>query len=79
MIEPGQTYFACDGSGRRIRIAGLPMRIPGVWGYGTVRVETLTQDGAAVRQRSIKVAQLHTSAIARDGSPRRTGYVLEGQ
>ncbi|WP_329217303.1 hypothetical protein [Streptomyces microflavus] len=53
------------------------MTIPGVHGFGTVQVATLTEDGRETRQRSMKLNQLHTTAATRDGAPRRTGYVLE--
>lgn len=82
MIQPGQTYRSlsrrhpADGP-VRIKVVGEPRTIPGVYGFGTVRVVTITKGGRETRQRSVKLNQLHTTATTRDGKPRRTGYVLE--
>ncbi|MFD7109152.1 hypothetical protein ACFWAF_03045 [Streptomyces microflavus] len=82
-IQPGQTYRSVapipdhPGNYRYIKILGEPMTIPGVYGFGTVQVATLTEDGRETRQRSMKLNQLHATATTRDGVPRRTGYVLE--
>lgn len=54
------------------------MSIPGVYGFGSVSIVTLEEGGGEVRMRSIKVDQLHSSALTADGQPRRNGYVLEG-
>ena len=84
MIQPGQTYRSAspakDGTEprhRRIRIVGPPMSIPGVYGFGTIMIATLTENGDEVRPRHIPMKQLHTTATTRDGAPRRTGYILE--
>jgi hypothetical protein len=46
-------------------------------GYGKVPVATVTEDGREVRHRPLSADQLHDTALTRDGSPRRTGYVLD--
>ena len=81
-IQLGQTYRSAapapsDPSGRRIRIKVVSKPYPGYHGYGKVDIATLTTTGREVRRRSIETSQLHESATAPDGKPRRTGYVLE--
>ncbi|MFB7244598.1 hypothetical protein ACFCYX_19320 [Streptomyces populi] len=75
-IQPGQTYRACDGSGRRIRIVKDAPGYP-TWGWSKTTVETLLADGRGIRQRAIETTQLHESATTADGQPRLTGYALE--
>jgi hypothetical protein len=75
-IVPGQVYVSWDG-GRRIRIIGKPRSIPGTWGFGKVRVETVTDDGRGLRYRDIEMTSLHFSRFTKDGRLRQTGYILE--
>lgn len=83
MIKRGQVYRAIKASDsmpgahhRRIRITGEPMTTSGVYGYGTVRIATLTESGREVNFRSIKMDQLHTSSTTATGKERRNGYLL---
>jgi hypothetical protein len=77
-VQPGQTYLACDGSGRRIRIVKNAPGYP-AWGWSKTTVETLRANGSGIRQRAIETTQLHESPTTADGQHRRTGYALEQQ
>ncbi|TFI30153.1 hypothetical protein [Streptomyces sp. 4R-3d] len=80
MIQPGQTYRSADPrGGPRIKVVGEPISVAGLHNSGKVDVVTLTKDGREIRRRPIEVTQLHATATTRDGTPRRTGYVLEQQ
>ena len=79
-IKAGQIYESCqptfvvDGEPvhTRIRIVGAPD-----WTRtGKTTVATLTEDGRALRPRSLETSQLHASGTTRTGAPRRTGYRL---
>ncbi|TXJ78593.1 hypothetical protein E2C11_16430 [Streptomyces lavendulae] len=85
-IEPGQIYRSCqpvrsepEPRHIRIKVVGKPMTIPGVWGFGSVNIVTLTADGREIRRRAIECTQLHATPTTRSGQPRRTGYALEQQ
>lgn len=78
-IQPGQEYAACASrpdDQPRIRVVGQPVTTPGVYGFGKVRVATITADGREIRPRAIETAQLHPTGLTRDGQPRKTGYRL---
>lgn len=84
MIEPGQVYRACKPTPSmpgehyiRVKVVSKPITMHGMYGYGSVTIVTLTNDGGKVRERAIKFNQLHASPVTKDGQPRRTGYVLE--
>lgn len=67
MIQPGQTYYALDGSGYRYRIE-----------HHTPGSEILpVTDLATNKPKQIKAATLHDTPTTHDGQPRRTGYALE--
>jgi hypothetical protein len=76
VIQPGQTYLACNGSGLRIRIVKNAPGYP-AWGWSKTTVETVLPDGRGIRQRAIETTQLHDSPTTHNGQPRRTGYALE--
>lgn len=63
MIEPGQIYYAANGSGRRIRV--LQQVTPGV-----IHVETIQPNGTGGNARNLGAGMLH------DGDS-RTGYILD--
>lgn len=83
-IQPGQEYESCHptyyGSAgeehTRIRVVGKPVTTPGLYGFGKVRVATLTESGRELRERAIAMDQLHDSGTTVTGQPRRTGYRL---
>jgi hypothetical protein len=76
-IEHGQEYESCHPLDNiRIRVVGEPVTTSGLYGFGKVRVATLTESGRELRPRAIAMNQLHDSGTTRDGQPRRTGYRL---
>lgn len=74
MIEPGQIYTACNGSGVRIRIIEAPVRD---WLGNRATVETVLADGRGVRRRSILTTELHQDAATPFGKVRRTGWIID--
>jgi hypothetical protein len=80
MIERNQTYRSCTpGRTTRIRVLGVTPWGSGLYGSGTARVVTLTEDGREVGTRSVSLAKLHDSPFTKASKPRRTGYALEQQ
>lgn len=83
-IHPGQIYESClptyyGSAGEehtRIRVIGKPSTTPGVYGFGKVRVATLTESGRELRPRMVEMARLHATGSTESGEPRRTGYRL---
>ncbi|MFE6000297.1 hypothetical protein ACFQ6C_26110 [Streptomyces sp. NPDC056454] len=83
-IEPGQIYRSLDprdelyGDGpRRIKVVGQPVVDPGQHNFGKVQIATLTQDGREIRRRQVNITQLHAKPVGKNGSARRSGYLLE--
>lgn len=83
MIKRGQIYRAIKPSEsmpgahhRRIKVVGEPMTTPGVYGFGTVMIATLMENGREVNSRSIKMDQLHSSSTTNMGKQRKNGYLL---
>lgn len=77
-IQPGQIYRSCDPrDNRRIKVVGRAVTMHGLYGYGQVRIVTLTDGDREVRPRAINVNQLHDSDTTKTGTKRRTGYALE--
>lgn len=86
MIQPGQTYRSLASVKSEpepryplVRIISAPTGAADLDGMRKVRVATLTTTGREIRPRWMRADRLHTTATTRDGKPRRTGYVLEGQ
>jgi len=78
VIQPGQIYRPAKGGPLRIKVVGTPSRFNlNRYSLNKATVVTLTADGRGVRKRSIDASQLHATATAKDGQPRRTGYVLD--
>lgn len=83
-ISPDQVYRSCqpafvvDGKNvhRRIKITHYPILTHGLYGYGKVRIVTLTDDDREIRPRAIEVSELHQTRFHEDGEERRTGYYL---
>ncbi|MFF0736845.1 hypothetical protein ACFYVK_35190 [Streptomyces chartreusis] len=69
MIQPGQIYAACDGSGYRYRIDA----------YTPGGQHAHVTDLHTNRPKQVKAANLHDSDRTPSGEPRRTGYALEAQ
>ncbi|MFJ4902866.1 hypothetical protein [Streptomyces sp. NPDC088727] len=85
-IKQGQVYRSLDPrdelydeGARLIKIVGMPVTDPGQHNFGKVEIVTMTTDGQEVRRRRISLTQLHMDPTGKNGSPRRTGYVLVGR
>lgn len=74
MIRVGQIYESVkaqpNGHRARIKVTSALERA------GWVGVVTLTEDGREVRPRSVDVRRFHALGVTRNGTERRTGYVL---
>ena len=81
MIRPGQVYRACAPVGSRryiqIKVTHHPILTVGLFGYGKVRIVTLTDAGREIRPRAIECRDLHVSRLTEAGEERKTGYFLE--
>lgn len=71
MIERGQIYRSADPRDNiTVKVTSALERA------GWVGVVTLTEDGREVRPRSVNVRRFHRLGVTRNGTERRTGYVL---
>jgi hypothetical protein len=77
-VRPGQIFYSANpaNNNRRIKVTGFPSDC-NMWSRGKVNVVTIDDQGRELRPRLVKMSELHTTVLTRDGNSRRRGYILE--